>query len=96
MIFIVSSEFLIKELPTCRATSNKTMPNYNEYRLGCHCIETHDNCHKILWFLVFDGRFNVKANTEIIYREATTSFANVHVQNFNEMVEHVAMKIQIY
>ena len=93
MICIVPSEFLINEVSTCRATPNKTIPNHDEYRLGCHCIEMHENCRKILWFLVFDGRFNVKSNTEIIYREATTSFANVQVNNFNEMVENVAMKI---
>lgn len=46
-----------------------------------------------MWFLVFDGKFNIKSNTEIVYREATTSFANVQVKNFNEMVENVAIKI---
>ena len=86
-------EFIGKEAITCHPANNETILRQKGYHLGCHCIETNEKCKEILWFLTLDGRFNIKSNTEIIYREATTSFAYTHVKDFNDMMEKVVLQI---
>ena len=91
--YIDTMEFIVSQIPKCRPTDNDTIPNHQEYRLGCHCIELNIGCRKILWYLILDGRFNVKSNTQVFYREAKTNFAHISVENFDEMIQKIVRPI---
>ena len=89
--FLVPMEFIGKDVTQCRPTHNSMIPNHNEYRLGCHCIRKYKTCQELLWFLILDGRFNVRSNTNMIYREAVTTFAFKSVNNFDAMIQDVVL-----
>ena len=75
---------------------NKVPPaSENSILLGCYCLEVNENCREILWFLTLDGRFSVKANIEVIYREAITVFQRRFVESFDELIDQILYPIFI-
>ena len=85
-------EFIGNEIQQCRRAENVDTLNPKEYHLGCHCIHNNKPCRRILWFLILDGRFNVKSNIQMIYKEVITAFSNENAKNFKDMMEKIVKK----
>jgi hypothetical protein len=61
--------------------------------LGCYCMETNANCTRILRFLTLNGRFSVKANVDIIYREAVLLLGYQSAETFEDLVNQILYPI---
>ena len=90
---IVPDDFFNKPNSKCPKDSN---------RLGCYCMETdttrvqenraRKHCKSIVKFLTLCGRFSVKANVDIIYREAELKLGQ-SAEKFEDLVNKIVYPI---
>ena len=86
------TEFIGNEIDECRRAETAVTLDPKEYRLGCHCIHNNEMCRRILWFLILEGRFNIKSNIQMIHREVLTAFWNENAKNFKDMMKKIVTK----
>ena len=87
----------IFKVPRCFVEEDNQDENCNSdflllNSLGHYCMK-NENCRKIVHFLTLSGKHNVVANTEILYQDTISSFGDIHVKTFDEIVDQVLYKI---
>ena len=92
---VVPSSFFSHVSKRCHSQNNNISSGYNEYRLGCYCLETNEKCRNVLSFLTLDGMFSLMANIQIFHHDALMSFGHKYVETFDELMDEIVYPIYL-